>query len=124
MRHRIGTFNERSLRYCIAEREYYVPADREAQDVYREHMERSFDVYQRLLEAGWHREQARGVLGAAIYTEFIWTVNAWSLMNWLSKRYHKSAQWEHRQYADVILGLFKEVMPVTASSFEEHVLKP
>jgi len=123
LRHRIGTFNERSLRYCIAEREYYIPAERAILDAYQEHMERSFDLYQRLLEAGWRREQARGVLGTSVYTEFIWTVNAWSLMNWLSKRYHKSAQWEHRQYADAILGIFEEAMPITASAFEEYVLK-
>jgi len=27
MRHRIGSFNEKSLRYCAAAREYYVPSD-------------------------------------------------------------------------------------------------
>ena len=123
MRHRIGTFNERSLRYCIADREYYVPEGLEDLEAYREHMERSFDLYEHLLEVGWRRERARGLLGTAVYTEFIWTVNAWSLMNWLSKRYHKSAQWEHRQYADAVLGLFKEAMPITAAAFEEHILQ-
>ena len=123
MRHRIGTFNERSLRYCIAEREYYVPADQEALDAYREHMERSFDLYERLLESGWRRERARGLLGTAVYTEFIWTVNAWSLMNWLRKRYGKSAQWEHQEYARAILGIFKRAMPITGAAFEEYVLK-
>lgn len=122
MRHRIGSFNELSLRYCIAERLYYVPAGATDTDAYRAHMEASFDLYERLVAAGWRKEQARGVLGTAIYTEFIWTVNAWSLMNWLSKRLDKAAQWEHRQYALAALEIWREVMPVTANAFAEIVL--
>ena len=44
------------------------------------------------------------MLGTAVYTEFIWTVNAWSLMNWLDKRLDTGAQWEHRQYAEAALA--------------------
>ena len=123
MRHRICTFNEKSLRYCIADREYYVPQGLANTEAYVRHMEASFDLYEQLLAAGWKREQARGVLGTAVYTEFIWTVNAWSLMNWLQKRLDPSAQWEHRQYAKAVLGIYREVMPVTATAFEELVLK-
>lgn len=123
MRHRICTFNEKSLRYCIADREYYVPKGLSNTEAYVCHMEASFDLYEQLLAAGWKREQARGVLGTAVYTEFIWTVNAWSLMNWLQKRLDPAAQWEHRQYAEAVLGMYREVMPVTATAFEELVLK-
>jgi len=123
MRHRIGTFNEKSLRYCVADREYYVPEGLSMTGAYIQHMEASFDLYEQLLAAGWKREQARGALGTAVYTQFIWTVNAWSLMNWLHKRLEPSAQWEHRQYAEAVLSIYREVMPVTASAFEELVLK-
>jgi thymidylate synthase (FAD) len=123
LRHRIGTFNEKSLRYCVAERAYYVPdAEASQRRDYVAHMEASFDLYERLVAQGWKRERARGVLGMAVYTEFIWTVNAWSLMNWLEKRLDKSAQWEHRQYAAAVLEMFRELMPITASAFEEGVL--
>ncbi len=122
MRHRIGSFNERSLRYCTADREYYVPADEELVVEYARHMEASFDLYEKLVQAGWRKERARAVLGTAVYTEFIWTVNAWSLMNWLAKRSHKSAQWEHRQYALSVLQLYEEAMPATAAAFKEYVL--
>lgn len=124
MRHRIASYNEKSLRYCIADREFYVP-ERDLADkvTYIEHMQRSFDVYQTLIDAGWKREQARGVLGTAVYTEFIWTVNAWSLMNWLHKRLDKGAQWEHRQYALAALAFFDETMPITASAFRSAVLE-
>ena len=76
------------------------------------------------MAAGWRKEQARGVLGTAIYTEFIWTVNAWSLMNWLTKRLDKGAQWEHRQYALAALAIWREVMPVTAEAFGQGMLRP
>lgn len=124
LRHRIGTFNEKSLRYCAAEREYYVPTGESAElDAYRAHVEATFDLYERLLAAGWKRERARGVLPMATYTEFVWTVNAWSLMNWLEKRLDKSAQWEHRQYAEAVLALYAEAMPITAAAFREGVLE-
>lgn len=122
MRHRIASYNEKSLRYCEAEREYYVPAGVEPDSPYVRHMEAAFDLYEQLLADGWKREQARGVLGMAVYTEFIWTVNAWSLMNWLEKRLDPHAQVEHRQYAEAALGIFRQVMPVTATAFVEAVL--
>jgi thymidylate synthase (FAD) len=122
MRHRIGSFNEMSLRYCAAQRDYYTPGEQTLQDKYRRHMEASFDLYETLVAGGWRMERARAVLGLGTYTEFIWTVNAWSLMNWLSKRLHKSAQWEHRQYALAVLGLYEEAMPVTAAAFKASVM--
>jgi thymidylate synthase (FAD) len=123
MRHRICSFNEQSLRYCLADREYYVPeGELSGREAYVLHMEASFDLYERLVASGWKREQARGVLGTAIYTEFIWTVNAWSFMNWLYKRLDPGAQWEHRQYAEAALAIFAEVMPITAAAFGESVL--
>lgn len=126
LRHRIGTFNEKSLRYCLAQREYYVPPDAEVdpacREAYVQHMEASFDLYDRLIASGWRRERARGVLGTALYTEFIWTVNAWSLMNWLSKRLDPAAQWEHCQYALAVLAIFRESMPITAAAYESAVL--
>ena len=122
MRHRIASYNEKSLRYCEAAREYYVPEGVAADSPYVRHMEAAFDLYEQLLADGWKREQARGVLGMAVYTEFIWTVNAWSLMNWLEKRLDPHAQVEHRQYAEAALGIFRQVMPVTAAAFVEAVL--
>ncbi|MFO7695750.1 MAG: FAD-dependent thymidylate synthase [Anaerolineae bacterium] len=122
MRHRICTFNEKSLRYCIAKREYYVPEHEDGREAYCAHMEASFDLYGALVEQGWPKEQARGVLGTAVYTEFIWTVNAWSLMNWLEKRLDPGAQAEHQAYAEAALRMFEQAMPVTGTAFRQSVL--
>jgi thymidylate synthase (FAD) len=124
MRHRIASYQELSLRFCVARRSYYVPANVPNPELYREHMEASFDLYEKLVAGGWRKEQARAVLGTGVYTEFIWTVNAWSLMNWLTKRLDRGAQWEHRQYALAAFKMWREVMPVTAAAFSEGVLRP
>lgn len=116
MRHRICSFNEKSLRYCAADREYYVPQDEEDVEAYVKHIEASFDLYEQLVAKGWHKERARGVLGTAVYTEFIWTVNFWSLANWLTKRLDPAAQWEHRQYALAILKIVLQVMPISTQA--------
>ena len=47
-----------------------------ALDAYVAHIEASFGLYERLLAAGWKREQALGVVGQADYTEFMWTASA------------------------------------------------
>jgi len=127
MRHRICTFNEKSLRYCVADREYYVPDGHPESEDYMRHMEASFDLYEQLVAGGWRKEQARGVLGTAVYTQFIWTVNFWSLANWLTKRLDPASQWEHRQYARAILKLVYGVMPISTAAFvdnlPEHIRK-
>jgi len=126
LRHRIGTFNEKSLRYCVAEEDYYLPIY-EAGDLnifdegmYKKAIKHAFQTYRNLLKLGYRREIARGVLPLATYTEFIWTVNAWSLMNWLHKRLQKSAQKEHREYAIAVMEMFDNVMPITATAFRRY----
>jgi thymidylate synthase ThyX len=66
----------------------------------------------------------RGVLGTAVYTEFIWDRERWSLMNWLQKRLDKGAQWEHRAtIRRAIMTVLQASDAITAGAFEEYVLK-
>lgn len=125
IRHRIGTYNEMSLRYCLAKREYYTPSSLtgEALEKYRKSVNSAFDTYETLVASGIKREQARGVLPLSLYTLYYWTVNARSLMNFLKLRLDKAAQAEIREYAKALLEIFKEKMPVTAKAFEEK-MKP
>ena len=119
MRHRVCSFNERSLRYCTAEREYYSPSDEPGLDAYRRHVESCFDVYEDLCKEGWKKERARFVLPVCVYTTFIWTINCWSLCNFLEKRLDKAAQWETRQYAKALSLLWTEAMPITSAAWRE-----
>ncbi|MBD0329476.1 MAG: FAD-dependent thymidylate synthase [Thermoleophilia bacterium] len=139
-RHRVGSFNEFSLRYATATDDFYVPepedvrtqvgkpgaysfepVDPELAETAREELrtvyEAAFATYQRLVEQGVARELARAVLPVGAYTEFYWTVNARALMNFVSLRNAEPAQREIRRYAEAVEALFAERMPVTAAAF-------
>jgi thymidylate synthase (FAD) len=139
-RHRIGSFNEFSLRYARATEDFYVPdatdvrtqvgkpgaytfepvddelAER-TRDELRELYEQAYATYERLVEAGVARELARSALPVGAYTQFYWTVNARSLMNFVSLRNSEFAQLEIRRYAEAVEAFFAERMPVTHAAF-------
>jgi thymidylate synthase (FAD) len=139
-RHRVGSFNEFSMRYAKATEDFYVPEPEdvrtqvgkpgaysfetvepelaaqtreELQTVY----ETAFAAYERLTEAGVARELARSVIPVGAYTEFYWTVNARSLMNFISLRNSETAQREIRRYAEACEVFLRERMPVTYEAF-------
>jgi thymidylate synthase (FAD) len=139
-RHRIGSFNEWSARYSQLDPEFYVPqpedvrtqvgkpgsysfdpVDPELAEHTRQTQlavyEQAYAAYADLLERGVAKEVARNVLPVAIYTQFYWTVNARSLMNFLSLRNAVTAQREIRRYAAAVEQLFAERMPITHSAF-------
>ncbi|MDQ3670096.1 MAG: FAD-dependent thymidylate synthase [Actinomycetota bacterium] len=140
MRHRVGSFNEFSMRYAKATDEFYVPdaddvrsqvgkpgaysfepVSAELAETTREELRAVYDAayatYQRLVEIGVARELARSVIPVGAYTEFFWTVNARSLMNFVSLRAAESAQREIRRYADACEQFLAEKMPVTHAAF-------
>jgi len=68
-------------------------------------------------EAGVARELARLAMPVAAYTEFYWTVNARSLMNFVSLRAAETAQREIRRYAEAVEAFLADKMPVTHAAF-------
>jgi thymidylate synthase (FAD) len=139
-RHRVGSFNEFSMRYARATDDFYVPeaddvrsqvgkpgaysfepVDSELAERTREELREVYDqayaTYERLVEAGVARELARSVMPVGAYTEFYWTVNARALMNFVSLRAAETAQREIRRYAEAVERLFAEQMPVTHAAF-------
>jgi thymidylate synthase (FAD) len=69
------------------------------------------------VEAGVAREVARSVLPVGAYTEFYWTVNARSLMNFVSLRASETAQREIRRYAEAVERFLEQQMPITYAAF-------
>jgi thymidylate synthase (FAD) len=135
-RHRIGSFNEFSARYTEVGDRFFIPNTKsmrtqtgkpgayqfnpmdgesahEAIMLIGEHNEIAYATYKHLIELGVAKELARTVLPVGMYTEFFWTVNARSLMNFLSLRTAETAQQEIRQYAKQVEMFFEENMPVT-----------
>ena len=62
---------------------------------------------------------SRSILPVGIYTQFYWTLNARSLINFLSLRNAESAQFEIRTYAEAVEYFFAQKMPETHSGFVE-----
>jgi thymidylate synthase (FAD) len=139
-RHRIGSFNEFSARYSEVPNEFFVPDEsairtqigkpgaykfEPVDDVLAKSTvemisavnEKAYATYAHLVEVGVAKEVARMVLPVSMYTQFYWTVNARSLMNFLSLRTDENAQYEIREFADAVEVLFKEQMPATYSSW-------
>jgi thymidylate synthase (FAD) len=57
------------------------------------------------------------VLPVGAYTQFYWTVNARSLMNFVSLRNSEFAQMEIKRYAEAVEEFFARHMPVTHAAF-------
>lgn len=146
-RHRIASINEMSGRYTELPGKFYIPpADRgvvnkntkmrpdfsEVNEILRSMVVEeltyesggSWESYQRLLFNGVAPEVARMVLPVNIYSQMYWTVNARSLMNFLSLRsrqdgaaYVSYPQREIQMGAEQIEDIFAELMPHTYNAF-------
>ena len=139
-RHRWSSFNEFSMRYAKATDDFYIPAPEDVRTQVgkpgsysfepvsdevaettraelRQVYEAAYAAYEKLVELGVARELARAALPVGAYTEFYWTVNARSLMNFLSLRNAEAAQREIRRYAEACERFLAERMPVTYEAF-------
>jgi thymidylate synthase (FAD) len=140
-RHRIGSFNEWSLRYSkVEEADFYMPEEfrtqvgkpgaytfetwqgnaKQTKAILMRHYQDCLDLYHHMEGAGIARELARLALPFGMYTEFYWTVNARSLMNFLSLRNAPAAQQEIQSYAKVVEEIFGIEMPWTRDTFVEN----
>ena len=113
-RHRMASYNEESGRYIELRPDFYFPENANA---YSYIAQKAVDLYHDLLSEGEPKERARMVLPQNLYKEFWWTVNARSLMNFLALRNDDHAQWEIRQYAIALEGIFEDVCPHTYDAF-------
>lgn len=57
------------------------------------------------------REVARLDLPLSLYTEWYWKIDAHNLTHFLGQRCHHHAQWEVRQYANLMAGMLKRCCP-------------
>ncbi len=140
-RHRMASYNEVSGRYTEIKDEFYIPAAWRCQDAVNkqgsvaggklDHRRLSAELaaqvrsslasYRNMLAAGVAREMARLVLPLNLYTQFYWTVNCRSLMNFIALRADEHAQWEMQQYALALAEFFRLRMPWTWKAFLSHM---
>ncbi|MDH6180681.1 thymidylate synthase (FAD) [Microbacteriaceae bacterium SG_E_30_P1] len=150
MRHRIASYNEESGRYRELNPVFYVPGpDRNlvqvgkagayeflpgspeqsqlAVDEAKAVASEAYASYQRMLDAGIAREVARIVLPLSIYSSMYVTMNARSLMNFLSLRTKREGthfpsfpQREIEMAAEQMEAQWAELMPLTYAAFNEN----
>ena len=150
MRHRMASYNEESGRYRQLEPVFYVPGhDRplvqvgktgayeflpgtdEQYEMIDTEMQQScaaaYHSYQRMLDAGIAREVARMVLPVSIYSSAYVTVNARSLMNFLSLRrkvegshFPSYPQREIEMVAERYEEEWSRLMPITHAAFVKN----
>lgn len=113
-RHRMASFSVMSQRYCEIEGDdwYVIPPSviEAGEEVgFMAEAEKAAKAYRRLLAKGVKKEDARFLLPEATKTSLIMTINVRSLMNFLSLRLDKSAQWEIRELANAMVQALKEI---------------
>ena len=124
-------WNEISGRYVPVE-EYYIPENwrqqsedskqasvgaiaqqEEASECYTKAIQIGRHYYERLLELGVAKEQARIVMPLSQYTEVYWTASFQAIVNFIELRDEPTAQWEIREYAKVLKEQMSSIYPKT-----------
>ena len=146
-RHRTWSYNEISRRYTEENLQFYEPKEfrtqhksnrqasntelinpwveepeqwiqgRRIDDLVKDHHEDCVNVYNKMMELGVCREQARGVLPQNLYTEYYGTVNLGNLLKFIDLRTHEGAQWEIQVVAQACLDIASELYPKTVAAY-------
>jgi thymidylate synthase (FAD) len=84
---------------------------------------KSRDVYNDRINAGVAREQARKDLPLSTYTEAYWKIDLHNLLHFLELRMDSHAQYEIRQYANIIGNeIVSKWVPLTWLAFQDYRL--
>ncbi|MCS7124496.1 MAG: FAD-dependent thymidylate synthase [Candidatus Bathyarchaeota archaeon] len=117
VRHRIASYTQQSQRYVKydALKSYVIPpsinANQEAKKLFNETLERISETYNKLLEMGIPKEDARYILPNAAKTNIVVTMNARELRHFFNLRCCTRSQWELREVATEMLRQAKKVAP-------------
>lgn len=141
VRQRTANLNEYSGRYSEMPRLFYIPDVHQIrvqhatnkqgsgepidledakliQMIMKDSCNRSFDAYEKLLEAKVARETAREVLPLNTYTECVWKLDLNNLFKFLWLRDDSHAQYEIRVYAEVIARFVEENFPLSYAAYK------
>jgi thymidylate synthase (FAD) len=145
IRHRTARVNELSGRYSMMRDEFYLPPAGRVQYQSTDNKQGSgapmphafseavvselkseqsalYQSYSSMLDAGVARELARVNLPLSLYTEWYWQIDLHNLFHFLRLRLDPHAQYEIREYAQVLARCAKAVAPLAYEAFEEHSL--
>jgi thymidylate synthase (FAD) len=146
IRHRTASLNEQSARYSVIEDRYYVPelaqiqqqsktnkqgreewdiiqgpqVQKDTQSAISNNAIGSFIAYDNMILDDVARETARMVLPLNTYTEMYWKMDLKNLFHFLSLRCDSHAQWEIREYANVIARMVEVACPLAYEAWIDY----
>ena len=88
-------------------------------DALRDHHEQSLNLYNKMIDMGVCREQARGVLPQNLYTQYYGSTNLSNLLKFIDLRLHEGAQWEIVKVAEACLEIVTDLFPITVTTYRE-----
>lgn len=117
VRHRLASYSQQSHRYTrIKENQFVMPSDirdnKKASELYQKAMESAIETYNKLIDMGIKKEDARFIIPQAVSSNIIVTMNARELLHFFTLRCCERAQWEIRSVAIEMLRLSKAKAPV------------
>jgi thymidylate synthase (FAD) len=117
VRHRLASYTQQSQRYVKYDtlKSYVTPPtianNPDAQKIFEGALEHVSNVYNKLLEMGIPKEDARYILPNAAKTNIVVTMNARELRHFFNLRCCARSQWELREVAIEMLRQVKRVAP-------------
>jgi thymidylate synthase (FAD) len=120
VRHRIASYSQQSQRYINGKNFGFVmpptiAAKNDAKAVFDQTLKELGERYEKLIEMGIPKEDARFILPNATDVKIVVTMNARSLFNFLARRMCNRAQWEIRMMATL---MHKELMKIAPKIFK------
>ena len=94
-----------------------VPMVKSASEIIKMHHKDSIKLFDKLIDAGVCKEQARGVLPQNLYTEYYATANLNNILKFIDLRMHEGAQVEIQVLAEKMLEIITEIWPVTVNAY-------
>ncbi len=139
VRHRTFRLNEMSARYTELPNEFYIPDEYRSQDTKNKqgsnasaelnheeikkriqyHCDKSYRLYEDLMEEGVAREMARMVLPVNIYTEIYVNVDLHNLLHFLRLRCDGHAQSEMQEIAQAMKTIAEELYPWSFEAYNK-----
>ena len=115
--HKVKKFRKQSkTNHQASDPDTEIENQQQAQEIYQQSIKHSYDSYQRLLDMGVCREQARLVLPVSFMNTLIWTASLEAVANFIKLRDHDGAQIEIRKLAVAIKELITPICPVSVSA--------
>jgi thymidylate synthase (FAD) len=143
LRHRTASLNEISGRYSIIKDEFYFPKQAlictqsqtnkqgsaeplledislDWRDQLEDHCYESYQFYQKSLDKSISREISRISLPLNTYTEMYWKIDLHNLLHFIRLREDQHAQQEIRLYAETIMEIIENWVPITYEAFVDY----